>query len=915
MRTILVKVTAAVLATLVVTSVLADQTIPVGPVGNSTWAEDEVITLVGSIQIIGDLVIEPGVEVLIPPGSIIAVQSTGSIRASGEAGREIHMHSSAANPMPGDWQTIFLMASADEGNLFRHVIIEHARTALTIVSVSPSIEHCTLRNLGSTDANDGIDGAPGTDGDEAIAIAGIAVGGGARPRIQNNLIELITGGRGGDGGNGAIGVDGMVGSVPGDPGDDGGPGWNGGNGGAGADVSGIRLDGGGTIAAISENIIRHLTGGDGGDGGLGGDGGDGGDGNLNAKGGDGSHGGAGGDGGVGGLAAGVWATNGAIAIVASNEITDLTGGNGGDGTVAGINGNGANGGDGIDGSTQPMITPGDGGDGGNGYPDLFDLTKGGGDAGAGGDAIGVFAENASLLVFANSIHDALSGNGGNGGRSTQGGNGGTGGRGGAGVGNTMAPGNGGDGGPGSPAVIPGAAGDAGASFGVFIDVSALTTSIQRNEIYALTGGMGGNGGEGGRGGDGGLGGAGGAGILPTVGGRGGDSREGSGRGGGSGGLAIGIGLISVSGAPIVSENRIHDLQGGDGGFPNDVSGPGEAGNGGGGTFGGDGGIGAPGTHGGGAGGAGGAVGVFAPMSNVETSNNIIWRLRGGAPGEANDSTAGADGGDAGQGLLSDGAGGDAGDGGFSGLGASGGTSVAFVDTSNMAVHYHETIADLSVDLAGTLPSPPSGGGTGGEGDPPGANGTPGTAALPPDPSDAIAVTASGTANSTLNNAIFWQPQPGGATGMRKGAIATVSSDFNIYFNIGTPVDGAALGGNDLLIDPVFANPASGDFRLRRVSPAIDSGTARMIERDIVNHPRPFDVPGRGAEATGVEFDRGAYEAITGSTGYQTWEIVEAILNDVMLSGPSDPLDVNRDQALDGADVVDNVNDVSAALNP
>ena len=76
---------------------------------------------------------------------------------------------------------------------------------------------------------------------------------------------------------------------------------------------------------------------------------------------------------------------------------------------------------------------------------------------------------------------------------------------------------------------------------------------------------------------------------------------------------------------------------------------------------------------------------------------------------------------------------------------------------------------------------------------------------------------------------------------------------------------------------------------------------------------PVDVPGRGADVTGFEFDRGAHESITGRTGYRTVEIIEALLTRTSPVPQSDPLDVNDDSEFDAADAAANVNDVNDAL--
>ncbi|HNT34813.1 MAG TPA: right-handed parallel beta-helix repeat-containing protein, partial [bacterium] len=61
-------------------------------------------------------------------------------------------------------------------------------------------------------------------------------------------------------------------------------------------------------------------------------------------------------------------------------------------------------------------------------------------------------------------------------------------------------------------------------------------------------------------------------------------------------------------------------------------------------------------------------------------------------------------------------------------------------------------------------------------------------------------------------------------------------------------------------DAQFVNSSVGDFRLSNLSPCVDSGTdldAPLF--DFAGDLRPHDVPGRGADSTGKEFDIGAFE--------------------------------------------------------
>jgi hypothetical protein len=906
----------AALATLLIATgtLPADQTIPGGILGGATWTEGEVITILGSISVTGDLVIQPDVEVRVSPAVVsITVENGGRLLAQGEASREILFISDAATPTPGDWDGITLETTSVDTSVLQYVDVEHARVGLRILGVSPSVEHCVFRNLGSANGALGANGNPGSDGGDALETVGISVIGPSQAVIHHCMIENVTGGNGGGAGSGLPGADGFDGILPDTPGTNGTSGALAGAGGRGADAAGILVFGAGATPTVTENTVRSLRGGNGGGGGRGGDGGTGGNGGANADGGAGVQGRPGGHGGEGGAAIGIQASSDASPFLASNEISDLTGGDGGRGGDTGNGGNGGSGGDGENAIPNPLTNGKPGGNGGDAFFGISQLPYAGG-GGEGGDAIGVLGQQSDLELLSHSIRNLTGGQGGMGGDAGPAGAGGNGGRGGAGLNNPPAdPGAGGDGGQGSRGYAVGSGGSGGDVFGIAVGL-ASSIAIRNNVIETLRGGPGGHQGIGGNAGAGGQGGPAGFGLQSAAGGAGGQGGAGHYASWGSrGGITWGMWISGVTNASEVTANRIHDLVGGEGG---DGGTPGLAGSGGNGGAGagsggpsGTGGEGGEGSRGNSGGTGGGAGGMVAQNAKLRTTNNLIWDLRAGVPGTPGPAADGGPGGNGGVGLFTTGPGGNGGDGGRGGQGGEAGQVIGFIDLNETVEHYHETLADFDAGLPGTSPTSGGQAGNGGIGEPDGAPGAAGQSGAPADLSWGVGMATAINAITTFNNCIVWQPASTTAVGASSDSTATLQTDFNIFHNIGTPVLGTTLGGNDLLIDPLFADPASGDFQLTRLSPAIDTGTARGITEDIDGNPRPFDVPGRGADVTGFEFDRGAHESITGRTGYRTDEIVEALLTRTTPVPQSDPLNVNDDSEFDSADVTANVNDV------
>ena len=85
----------------------------------------------------------------------------------------------------------------------------------------------------------------------------------------------------------------------------------------------------------------------------------------------------------------------------------------------------------------------------------------------------------------------------------------------------------------------------------------------------------------------------------------------------------------------------------------------------------------------------------------------------------------------------------------------------------------------------------------------------------------------------------------------KSCVASITSDHNIWYGSKNPKP-AFTGPNELNADPKFINPGTGDFRLRRDSPAIGKGSARVSP--VVSHDHDM-VPWTKEKG----YDMGAYQ--------------------------------------------------------
>ena len=102
-------------------------------------------------------------------------------------------------------------------------------------------------------------------------------------------------------------------------------------------------------------------------------------------------------------------------------------------------------------------------------------------------------------------------------------------------------------------------------------------------------------------------------------------------------------------------------------------------------------------------------------------------------------------------------------------------------------------------------------------------------------------------NLILRNTVF----AGFKTGMSNGSLTAVDDDYDLYFSTSGTL-GYTMGPHSFKADPMFVNPAGGDYHLQAQSLAIDAGTTlAQVTTDLDGNPRP----------QGVAYDIGAYEFV------------------------------------------------------
>jgi len=110
-----------------------------------------------------DVWVEPGDELTIGPGTVLAFEGPysvyvyGTVEVSGSPGNEVVFTSAANEPQRGDWRQIVLEEASDE-SFMEHVIIEYGSMdnrsspspdtsgALTVIACAPQLSNITIRD-------------------------------------------------------------------------------------------------------------------------------------------------------------------------------------------------------------------------------------------------------------------------------------------------------------------------------------------------------------------------------------------------------------------------------------------------------------------------------------------------------------------------------------------------------------------------------------------------------------------------------------------------------------------------------------------------------------------------------------------------------------------------------------------------
>ncbi len=100
----------------------------------------------------GDIIIPPDKTLTIPAGVVIKFDTVavfevrGKLIAVGTTQKPILFTSGQKKPQPNDWKGIFFTNSADNKSVLKFCRIEYARTGVRVISTSPTISNCEIKN-------------------------------------------------------------------------------------------------------------------------------------------------------------------------------------------------------------------------------------------------------------------------------------------------------------------------------------------------------------------------------------------------------------------------------------------------------------------------------------------------------------------------------------------------------------------------------------------------------------------------------------------------------------------------------------------------------------------------------------------------------------------------------------------------
>ena len=100
----------------------------------------------------GDIIIPPDETLTIPAGVVIKFDTVavfeirGKLIAVGTRQKPIIFTSGRKKPQPNDWKGIFFTNSADKKSTLKFCRIEYARTGVRVISTSPTISNCEIKN-------------------------------------------------------------------------------------------------------------------------------------------------------------------------------------------------------------------------------------------------------------------------------------------------------------------------------------------------------------------------------------------------------------------------------------------------------------------------------------------------------------------------------------------------------------------------------------------------------------------------------------------------------------------------------------------------------------------------------------------------------------------------------------------------